>query len=149
RRRLRVELRGEDRQGPVAESLEGSVVQVAERRGDVRGQRARVDREPVILRRERDVSGADVLDRVVRAAMAELQLERARAEREAEELVPQADAEDGLARPDERFDRPDRALERGRIAGAVGEEDAVRAAREDRLGARRRGKDLDPARLVL
>ena len=77
RRRLRVELRGEDRQDPVAESLERSVVQVAVRRLDVRGQRPGVDREAVVLRRDRDVAGAEVLDRVVRAAMAELQLERA------------------------------------------------------------------------
>src|SRR3954471_21316783 len=48
--------------------------------------------EAVVLRRDRDAAGADVLDRVVRPAVAERELERLQADRAREQLVPEADA---------------------------------------------------------
>ena len=39
------------------------------------GKRIGIDRESVILRSDRDLAGAQILDRLVAAAVAELQLE--------------------------------------------------------------------------
>ena len=74
-RRLGVKLRGEDRQLAMAESLERAVVEVPVRGLDLRGQRAGIDRETVVLRRDRHGARLEVADRVVGAAVPELQLE--------------------------------------------------------------------------
>ena len=79
-----MELRGEYRKPAVPEALERPVVQVAMRRLDLGGQRGGVDRKAVVLRRDRNVPRLQVLDRMVRPAVPELQLEGLRAEREAE-----------------------------------------------------------------
>ena len=72
---------------------------------------------------------------MVGAAVAEGQLEGLEADRAAEQLVAEADAED---RPlaDQLADGLDDVVERGRVAGAVGEEDDVGVLGEDLLGAR-------------
>ena len=74
---------------------------------------------------------------MVRAAMSELQLVGLTAEREAEQLVAEADAEDRLL-ADQLADVRDLRLERLGIARAVGEEDAVGIQREHVLGGRQR-----------
>src|SRR5918992_2631531 len=51
-------------------------------------------REAVVLRGDLDLAGLEVLDRVVRAAVAEGKLERLEADRPAEQLVAKADAPD-------------------------------------------------------
>ena len=67
--------------------------------------------------------GRQVLDRVVGAVVAERQLVGLEADRAAEQLVAEADAEHRhLA--DEPADGLDDVVERGGVAGAVGEEDA-------------------------
>ena len=53
-----------------------------------------VDGEAVVLRRDLDLAGRLVADRVIGAAVAELELEGLGAERLAEELMAQADPED-------------------------------------------------------
>ena len=64
-----------------------------------------LDREAVVLGGDLDDAGAQVLDRVVGAAVAELELEGLHAERLRQELVPEADAEHGhLA--EQALDRP-------------------------------------------
>src|SRR5687768_7891083 len=90
------------------------------------------DGEAVVLRRDRNGARRDVLDRMVRAAVPELQLEGRAAESEAEELVTEADAEDRSLRQ-EPFDRPDRSGEGRGIPRAVREEHAVRVPSEDLL----------------
>src|SRR5579885_3588563 len=72
---LRMILDAEDGQPLVAEPLERLVVQVDVARLDVRRQRRRVDGEPVILRGDLDLARPLVPNRVVGAAMAELELE--------------------------------------------------------------------------
>ena len=89
------------------------------------GQRLLVDREAVVLRGDFDRARFEILHRLIRAAMAELELERLRAAGQAEQLVAQADAEDRLL-AQQAADRADRVVERLRIAGAVREEHAVR-----------------------
>jgi len=58
------------------------------------GQGGRIDSEPVILRRDSNFAGAQILDRLVRPAMAELQFECRATKSEAEHLMPETDAED-------------------------------------------------------
>ena len=91
---------------------------------DVGGQRRGVDGEAVVLRRDLDLAGLLVADRVIGAAVAELELERLGAERLAEELMAQADPED---RDASRFGGgPD---ERPQGAGRFGERPRDRRAR--------------------
>ena len=93
---LRVVLDGEHRAGRAAGSprpcrRSGS-------RGSARARaarRARVHAEAVVLRGDLDLAGPQVLDRVVGAAVAELQLVGLAPAGEAEDLVAEADAEDG------------------------------------------------------
>src|SRR5215211_4318067 len=75
-------------------------------------------REAVVLRGDLDLAGLEVLDRVVRAAVAEGQLVGVEADGAAEQLMAEADAPDGhLA--DNSPDRLDDVVERGGNAGAV------------------------------
>ena len=69
---------------------------------------------------------------MVRAAMTELQLERLRAHRQAENLVAQADAERRHVALDQLARVVDRVVEHGRIARAIAEEHAVGLRREQR-----------------
>src|SRR5205807_425675 len=71
-------------------------------------------------------------------------LERLAADREAQELVPKTDAEQRLL-ADEAADRVDGVRERLRVAGAVGEEDAVGVVIEDLFRRRGAGDDGDLA----
>ena len=99
---------------------------------------ARAHREAVVLRRDLDHAGTQVLDRVVGAAVAELELVGVQAERQSEELVAEADAEDGHLAQQAR-DGLDGVGHGGRVAGAVAEEDAVgrQAQHLARAGGRR------------
>ena len=128
RRRLGVVLHREDRARRVGESLDGAVVQVHVRDLDrLAGgaQRLGVDRVAVVLGADRDLLRREVLPGLVAAVMAELQLLRLAAEREAEDLVAEADAEDRQAAVGElAHDRP-HAFDRRGIAGAVREEHGV------------------------
>src|SRR5438309_840265 len=118
-------LDAEDRQSTMAEPFERLVVQVDVAGLDVGRQGGGVDGEPVVLRRDLDLAGALVADRMVGTAVAELQLERPGPERLAEQLVAQADAEDRRARlgrlVDQGAEGLRRGLERARVAGAVRE----------------------------
>ena len=84
-----------------------------------------IDRKPVILRRDFNLAGRQLLHRVVRAAMAEFQLVGLAAHRQAQDLMTEADAEHRHTRRDERFRVVDRIGERRRVAGTVAQEHAV------------------------
>src|SRR5215203_2794216 len=95
-----------------AEALDGAVVEVhvgqlglAEVGLEARARLA-ADREAVVLRGDRDALRAQVLDRVVGAAVAEGELERLEADGAGEQLVAEADAEHRLA-ADQLADRVD------------------------------------------
>ena len=79
-RGLGVVLDAEDRQARVAEAFEGLVVEVDVAGLDVGGQGRGVDGEAVVLGGDLDLAGALVADRVVGAAVAELELEGRAAE---------------------------------------------------------------------
>ena len=87
-------------------------------------QRVGVDGEVVVLAGDLDAPVRQVLDRVVGAVVAERQLDRVGAQRPAEQLVTEADAEDGTS-SEQPGDRVDRVGHLGRVAGTVGQEDAV------------------------
>ena len=90
-------LDAEDGLAAMAEAFQRLVVQVDVREFDfVLVQRVGVDREAVIVRGDFDVAGDLVEHRMIRAAVAELQLVGFAAQREAEDLMAQADAEDRL-----------------------------------------------------
>ena len=74
-----------------------------------------------------------VQHRVIRAAVAELELEGLAAQRQTENLMAEADAEDRFL-ADQLANLGGLELERFGIARAVGQEDAVRVQREDVLG---------------
>ena len=78
------------------------------------------------------------MHRVVGAVVAELHLDGARAAREAEQLVAEADAEHRHVGLEELADRLDRVVAGLRIAGAVGEEHAVGLQRQHLVGRRLR-----------
>ena len=93
------------------------------------GSESAIDGEAVVLRGDGDLAGAQVLDRLVAAAVAELELEGLAAERVAEHLVAEADAEDRFF-PDQLAELGVDVGERRGIAGAVGEENAVGVLRQ-------------------
>ena len=111
------------------------------------GQRIFGDREAVVLRGDFDGAGLQILHRMIRAAMAELELERLRAAGQAEQLVAEADAEDRLL-AEQAADRADRVVERLGVAGAVREEDAVGLVREHFFGGGGAGQDRHAAAQV-
>ena len=89
-----------------------------------RFERFSLDGKAVILAGDLDTAGVKVLHRLIPAAMTELQLVCRCAHRQPEQLVAEADAEDRhLA---QRFAQGfDGVIHRGRIAGAVADEQAV------------------------
>src|SRR5437870_4788009 len=91
-----------------------------------RRQLGLIDREPVVLARDEYASGLELLHRVVRAVVSEFHLHRARAAREAEQLVAEADAEGRQVGDDQRAYRLDGVFTRLRISGAVRQEQSIR-----------------------
>ena len=85
-----------------------------------------VDREAVVVGGDLDLAGGQILDRLVDATMAELQLVSAKAERTAQQLVTEADAEERVAGVKYLAQQLDFGTGLFRVARAVGEEDAVR-----------------------
>src|SRR5207248_11804338 len=70
-RRFRMILHAEHRPFTVTQSFDSSVVQIQMRHLDIVGQRFRIDREAVILRRDFDLSSLQLLHRMVRASVTE------------------------------------------------------------------------------
>ena len=77
----------------VPHALDGLVVQIDAVHGDFRRQAFRVHGKTVVLRRDFHPAGFQILDRLVRAAMAEFQFEGFPAERLPENLVAEANPE--------------------------------------------------------
>src|SRR3954471_19320550 len=93
---FRMILHAKGRDFAMRKAFDGVVVQAAVCDLQERWQRIFSDCEAVVLRCDFDRSGLQILHRMVRAAVAELDLEGFRAAGKAEELVAQADAEDRL-----------------------------------------------------
>ena len=118
----------------MAEAFERLVVQIHV--GDfqlVEIERIGVDGESVIVRGDFDLSGDLIQHRMIGAAMAELQLVGLAAQREAQDLMAQADAEDRDF-ADQFADLRGLVVERLGIAGAVREKHAVGLQRQHIFG---------------
>src|SRR5215213_11614825 len=102
----------------------------AVRRRDV-GIQWCVDCEAVVVRGDLHPPGLQVHHRLVDTAMPVAQLVRAQAERPAEELVAEADAEERNSCGQHLLQHPDLAGSRLRIAWPVREEDTVGLERLD------------------
>ena len=119
-------LHAEERQLFVAHALVGVVVEIDVRDFDVaRGQRFGIDAEAVILRGDFDFLREQVLYRMIRAVMAEFQLESFAAQSEAAELMAKADTENGDATK-KFLNIFDGVADGLRIAGTIRKEHAVR-----------------------
>ena len=99
-------------------------------------------REAVVLRGDRDPAGAQVLDRVVAAAVAEGSLNVSSPTAWESSWWPRQMPNTGV-RPISVAHRLDEVAERRRVARAGDEEDAVRAAREQLVGRRGAGQQLE------
>ena len=130
---FRVVLDGEDGGVAVAEAFDGLVVEIDVGDLDVGGEGIGVDGEAVVLAGDGDLAGAEVFDGLVAAAVAEGEFEGFSAEGVAEDLVAEADGEDGFT-AEELADLVVDVVEGGWVAGAVGEEDAVGVEGEDVCG---------------
>jgi hypothetical protein len=123
-----MELQAARAQLGIGEALDGAVVQRLVRR---RAPLRRPHGEAVVLARHEHAAARAFQHRVVRAAMAERELERLEAGREREQLVAEADAEDRHA-PEQLADDGHLGFERLGVTRAVREQDAVVAG--ERVG---------------
>ena len=96
----------------MTDPLDRLIVEVDVRELEVVGQSVGADGEGVVLRGDLDATCEDVTDGVVRAVMSEGHLLRLGAEDDGEDLVAEADAEDGSL-PDQVSDGVDRAGDGG------------------------------------
>ena len=123
---FRVILHTEQRQVPVAQAFERIVVQVDVRQFDFAiGQRVRIDGKVVVVRRDLDLPGPQLLHRMISAMMSEFQLEGFAAQRNSRQLMTETDSEDWLT-THEAPDRVHRVRTRLGIAWAVREKNSVR-----------------------
>ena len=128
-----VVLHTEQRQSLVAQAFERVVVQVHMRQLNFVGvDRLGIDGEVVVVCGDFDLSRTQLLHGMIATVVAELQLESLSAERDAGELMPQADAKNWLA-PHQSPDGIYGIRTRLGIAGAVRKENSVRLQREDIL----------------
>ena len=93
RARLRVILHAEHRIALVLQPRERVVVQIHMRLHNVVWQARRIHIEVMILRRTLNLARLEILDRMIPAVVSELQLVRLPAQRQPEQLMPQADPE--------------------------------------------------------
>ena len=89
-------LYAEDRQFLVSHSLHGAVVQIYVRHFYFGLQRVGIDCEPVILRRDRHLTAAQIFYGLVRAVMPKFQFVSRSAERESKNLMAETNAENRL-----------------------------------------------------
>src|SRR5437764_9086893 len=122
---FRMALEAERRLVCERETLKGAVEERNMRHARRGWKRRGIDREAVILAGDQDLAGVLVEHGMVRAVMTELHLERLAADGEAQQLVPQADAESRLGRREEFADRRDRIVAGLGISGSVRQKDAV------------------------
>src|SRR5436305_443862 len=103
-------------------------------------QRVGIDGKVMVMRSDLDFAGVQLLNGMIAAVVSEFEFESFAAERNAGKLMSEADAENRLA-SHKAADVVDRVGARLGIAGAVGEEDAIRLERENVFCWRLRGDD--------
>ena len=134
RRSLRMILHTEQRQVAVTQAFERLIIQINVRELDFGlRQRVGIDGEIVVMRGDLDFAGVELLDRMIAAVVSEFEFESFAAERDAGQLMPEADAKDRLA-SHEAADVVHGVSARLGIAGAVREKHAVGFERENVFG---------------
>src|SRR6266566_7530894 len=152
RRRLRVVLDGKNRVLPVLYSFDRSVVEVKVR--DLKRLRAwnaarlSPHRESMILGRDKYLSRSKIANRMIPPPVAVGQLDRLASHRQAEQLMAETDAKDRQRPVRQRPNCIDRVTDGCGIAGAVGEEDAIRLQGASLRRIRRRRNDRDAAAVL-
>src|SRR6266852_6761224 len=150
-RRLRMVLDGENRVFPVPNTFDRSVVEVKVR--DIKrlraGHRRRLpaDRKAVVLGRDKYLPRCEITYWMIAAAMAIGQFDCLSAQRETHQLMAEADPKDRYCPVGQIANGFDCVSHGGRIAGTVGQEDAVRFEVADGSRGRRRGQDRKSTRL--
>ena len=142
-----MELDAEDRLEPGPDAFVGAVVEVHEPGLPVARKGTLVHRVAVVLAGDVAAARADLLHRLVHAAMTVRELVRVAARGEAEDLVAEADAEDrevgALEQQPHLLNELAQVL---RVAGAVADQDAVHSAGETaEVGVPRRAGHPGPA----
>ena len=116
----------------------------------VGGKRSAVDGEAVVHRHDLHLAGGEVLDRVVRAVVALRHFHRPPADREPEQLMAEADAEQRNFCLEQGLDgRHGVFAGLGRVSRPVGQENPVGPQRKNLLGGRRRRDDRHRAAAVV
>src|SRR6266852_4361349 len=93
-----------DRLGPMPQPFNGLVVEIDAVYAHLARQGVRIDGESVVLRGDFHAAGLEIFHRLVAAPVAELQLERLATQREAKDLMAQANPENGNPRFDQVAD---------------------------------------------
>src|SRR4051812_30199980 len=91
---FRMILHAENRQFLVTHSFDCAVVQIDVSDFNVGGKRLGIDGEAMILRSDRHFAGAQIFDRLIRAAVPKFQLECRSAKSEAKDLMTETNPED-------------------------------------------------------
>src|SRR2546426_6387197 len=142
--RFGMPLKAERRPIGACEALQAAVEERNMGRSEVRRERVRVDREPVVLAGNDDLSALQIFHRMVGAVMPELHLQGLRAGSEPHELVAEADSERGSPGVDDLADRAYGVVAGLGVARTVRQKHPVGL---ERKGFRRRdlrGKNRDP-----
>ena len=118
----------------MAESLERSIVEVEVGQVDFRRRKAlRIDGKSVVVRSDLYPAGAHVLDRLVTAAVPELELETSAAKGQSEKLMAEADSKD-WRRPNQTLNLTHDSGQSGRITRTIRKEDAIRRESQNVVG---------------
>ena len=129
--------------GFMPQAFDGPVIQIEAVDGHIGGQARRVHGKAMVLGGDFHAAGFQIFHRLVATPVAKLEFEGFAAQRLAQNLVAETNAENGNAGGGEGLHFPDDVIQRGRVAGAVGEKNSRRFVLQ---GIRRRGgggQDLD------
>ena len=140
-RGFRVVLHAENRLFEVSEPRHGPVIEVSVRDFGTGGKQAVfIDTESMILTGDLHPIGQEVANRLIGASMPEFQFPGRGTQRQGQKLVAQADSE-GRNRSCDASKGVDRAFDRRRVPGTIGDEQAVDAGFEDLFRGYRQRKE--------
>ena len=105
-----------------------------------------IDAKAVVLGGDFHMTGGQIFDRLVAAAMAEFQFVGCAAVSKAKHLMTEADAENRFL-AEQCSDGVNDALNAGRVTGTIGEENTIRLHGQYRFSTGMGGHHLDPATL--
>ena len=126
-----VVLDGENRFRGVTKALERTIVEIDVRwLGPDGGEAVCVNCEAMVLAGDLNFAGVEILHGLIAATMAELEFVRLSSQRQAQQLMSQANAEDGQLTA-QLFERIDRGCNSGWVARAIGNKQAIGLVVED------------------